>query len=88
MRSYCGEVFNQLESKEGGWARDGVVYIHFWNLTESCGTEPVGRYPGEKWLRMTKARRGRSLGRWEGDGPHQEVEEPDRDGSGPSRATE
>jgi len=68
VRSYCGEVFNQLESKEGGWARDGVVYIHSWNLTESCGTEPVGRYPGEKWLRMTKARRGRSLRRWEGDG--------------------
>jgi len=24
----------------------------------------------------------------EGDGPHREVEEPDRDGSGPSRAIE
>jgi len=40
-----------------------VVYIHFWNLTESCGTKPVGRYPGEKWLWMTKAQLGRSLRR-------------------------
>ena len=45
-----------------------MVYICFWNLAESCGTEPVGQYPGEKWLRMTKVQLGRSLRRGEGDG--------------------
>jgi len=29
VRSYCGEVFNQLESKERGRARGVVIYIHF-----------------------------------------------------------
>ena len=28
MRSYCGKVFNQLESKERERVRDGMVYIH------------------------------------------------------------